>query len=180
MVFFDNFIHGDLHPGNMLVRFTAEGEPQLVFLDCGIVYEQPTEQDHQQLVGVCLAFMQRDGVKAARLMIDNAREKSGHLVREETAFCDGIQGMVDSALEKNYFEHLGEYVSTICELAYAHKVKLDPSYFRVAMALKIMEGISLGLNKELDMVSKCLPILVQTQTLRQLGVFKFPTPASDK
>ena len=33
MVFFDNFIHGDLHPGNLLVRFSKEGEPQIIFLD---------------------------------------------------------------------------------------------------------------------------------------------------
>jgi aarF domain-containing kinase len=63
MVFFDNFIHGDLHPGNMLVHFDKRGEPYVVYLDCGIVYSQPTEADHDALVGVCVAFMQQDGYK---------------------------------------------------------------------------------------------------------------------
>ena len=44
------------------------------------------------------------------------------------------------------------------------------------MALKVAEGVSLGLNKELDMVSQCVPIILQTQTMRKIGVFRFPTP----
>ena len=38
MIFFDNYIHGDLHPGNILVRINSKGNPVLGFLDCGIVY----------------------------------------------------------------------------------------------------------------------------------------------
>lgn len=36
MVFVDNFTHGDLHPGNILVHMTETG-PKVIFLDCGIV-----------------------------------------------------------------------------------------------------------------------------------------------
>ena len=36
MVFFDNLIHGDMHPGNILVQFDEKtGAPRLVFLDAG-------------------------------------------------------------------------------------------------------------------------------------------------
>jgi hypothetical protein len=78
------------------------------------------------------------------MMVRHAKEKSGHVVDDERKFCEGIQQMVDDALVKNYFEHIGDYIGIVCDLAYAHNVKLDPSYFRVAMALKVAEGVSLG------------------------------------
>ena len=49
MIFFDNFVHGDLHPGNILVTFQPNGEPSFVFLDCGIVFSAKTERDHEML-----------------------------------------------------------------------------------------------------------------------------------
>jgi predicted unusual protein kinase regulating ubiquinone biosynthesis (AarF/ABC1/UbiB family) len=49
MIFTDNFIHSDLHPGNVLIRMQGTGkkdaageeimEPIVIFLDCGIVQE---------------------------------------------------------------------------------------------------------------------------------------------
>ena len=56
---------GDLHPGNILVRFDPRtGEPHYVFLDCGIVFSSRTEEDHKLLVDICLAFMKHDGILA--------------------------------------------------------------------------------------------------------------------
>lgn len=34
----DNFVHGDLHPGNIFVRFNGK-RPQVVLLDVGMVAE---------------------------------------------------------------------------------------------------------------------------------------------
>ncbi|KAJ1442966.1 hypothetical protein B484DRAFT_389740 [Ochromonadaceae sp. CCMP2298] len=68
MVFFDNFIHGDLHPGNLMVE-VENGEPTMVVLDCGIVYCSRTEEEFKHLVDICIAFMKHDGRAAARHMI---------------------------------------------------------------------------------------------------------------
>jgi predicted unusual protein kinase regulating ubiquinone biosynthesis (AarF/ABC1/UbiB family) len=82
--------------------------------------------------------------------------------------------MVNDSETHSYFEHINEYVSRICELARTYYVKLDPQYFNIAMALKIVEGISLTLNKDLDMISTCVPIVVKAKTYRKLGIDKFP------
>ena len=47
------------------------------------------------------------------------------------------------------------------------------------MALKIVEGVALSLNRELDMITKCLPIVVKAQTTKQLRILKFPTDTAD-
>ncbi len=59
-------------------------------------------------------------------------------------------------------------------------MKLDPGYFAIAMALKVVEGVSLALNHDLDMVSKCVPIIVKARTLRALGIEKFPLPDKEE
>jgi len=178
MVFFDNYIHGDLHPGNVLVQIQPNGEPRLVILDCGIVYASKSEEEHQRLVEICLAFMKHDGLRAGQLLIDNAKAKNS-VTNHDREFCDSLQAMIDATADQSYFEHLSEYVAEICELARKHVVRLDPGYFKIAMALKVAEGISLALNRDLDLVSKCVPIVMKTRAMRQMGLQDFPLPEQD-
>lgn len=204
MIFFDNFIHGDLHPGNLLVQIMPNGEPRLVVLDCGIVYASKSEAEHEKLVDICIAFMKHDGLGAGRLMVENAVAKQQEVqslhhtsdgkaivpgsreekilaekVHNADEFCKGIQQLVDDSEQESYFEHIGEYLSKICELARVHSVRLDTGYFKIAMALKVAEGISLALDRDLQLVTKCIPIITKAKAMRALGMMKFPEPEPD-
>jgi hypothetical protein len=44
------------------------------------------------------------------------------------------------------------------------------------MALKVIEGISLSLDKDLDLISTCIPVILKAKALRAIGVEKFPLP----
>lgn len=37
----------------------------------------------------------------------------------------------------NYFEHLGGYVSEVCNLSLVNKVKVVPEFFHTAMSIKV-------------------------------------------
>ena len=100
-------------------------------------------------------------------MIDN--NSGANRVHNAQGFIEAVQLMVDDAEHHSYFEHLGEYVVRICELARVHRVRLDPGYFHVAMALKVAEGISLALDKDLDLVSKCIPVIMKARALKAMG-----------
>lgn len=41
MLFVHNFVHGDLHPGNVFITTGPHGSPKLAFLDAGIVVRRP-------------------------------------------------------------------------------------------------------------------------------------------
>lgn len=159
-----------------MVDFLPNGEPRLQVLDCGIVYSVRSEREYKNLVEICLAFMRHDGLEAGRRMIDNTSATS---VKDAEAFCAGVQQLVKDCEKESYFEHLGEYVARVCDLSREHHVRMDPSYFKIAMALKVAEGISLAFNKDLDLVSKCIPIVVKAQALRAMGVTNFPKPEDD-
>ena len=55
-------------------------------------------------------------------------------------------------------------------LVFAIVLKLDPNYFQIAMALKVSEGISLALDKELDLISKCLPVILKAKAMEKMGL----------
>jgi hypothetical protein len=64
--------------------------------------------------------------QAAKLMVRRAQDKSGQVIHDDNNedFALGIQKMVTDAVDKRAFEHISEYVGTVCNLAYEHRVKL--------------------------------------------------------
>lgn len=75
MVFVHNFVHGDLHPGNLMVgRREDNGGPRLVMLDAGIVCELD-QHDRKNFIDLFYAVVVGDGEQAGRLMIERVRTK---------------------------------------------------------------------------------------------------------
>lgn len=159
MVFIHNFVHGDLHPGNILVKMTPEG-PKLIFLDCGIV-TTVTEKDHKTFIDICLALLNFNGREAAKHMLSHRKlDDSGPSFE---GFAAGIQKIVQKARDENAFEHIGEYITTICNLSCQYRVALIPEVINVAMAIKVCEGISLNLNPELELAKVAIPTVLKGQ-----------------
>lgn len=75
MVFVNNFVHGDLHPGNLIVGRTEDSaSPQLIMLDAGIVCELDYG-DRKNFVDLFYAVVIGNGKLAGRLMIERVRAK---------------------------------------------------------------------------------------------------------
>jgi predicted unusual protein kinase regulating ubiquinone biosynthesis (AarF/ABC1/UbiB family) len=121
--------------------------------------------------------MKHDGYSAGKLMIDNSKRQVAGNVEN---FCRAMQKIVTDSEGQLFYEHFGEYINRICDYAREYHVKLDPNYFHIAMVLKVGEGIALNLNREIDMVTKCIPIIVKARTLQKLGIKKFPLPEDDE
>lgn len=78
-MFLANFVHADLHPGNLLVGRRADNEgPSLIMLDAGIVCELD-ESDRKNFVDLFYAIVVGDGKLAGRLMIERVRACSEQL-----------------------------------------------------------------------------------------------------
>lgn len=87
-LFVHNFVHGDLHPGNILVQDSNVRQPRLVLLDCGIATSlSPLDLDN--MLDVFTAIVTGQGWKVADLFLnrkqtcatlDEYRRKMGRLV----------------------------------------------------------------------------------------------------
>ena len=164
MVLHHNFVHGDLHPGNMLVNDRA----QLVLLDAGICVEIG-DRAHEDMVSILKAMLEARGADAGRLILGSHANRGdfGAMDREsEARFVTGIDEMVARSRDQPIFESMAEYMSTICGLAVSHRVVLDASFVSVALAIKIMEGLCLGISPDFPFLEIAAPMFLQAQMTR--------------
>lgn len=130
MIFLHDFVHGDLHPGNILVQKYDNSKIRLIVLDCGLVVEMG-QREHKNLVAILGAMVKKDGLLAGKLMVDTAKrcQASEEDVR---LFCEGIQRICIDDEVANFLENIGDYLADICYLACKHKVKLEASFINAA------------------------------------------------
>eukprot|EP00594_Rhizosolenia_setigera_P000830 CAMPEP_0178948328 /NCGR_PEP_ID=MMETSP0789-20121207/5410_1 /TAXON_ID=3005 /ORGANISM="Rhizosolenia setigera, Strain CCMP 1694" /LENGTH=241 /DNA_ID=CAMNT_0020628679 /DNA_START=2297 /DNA_END=3018 /DNA_ORIENTATION=+ len=128
MLFQDNMVHSDLHPGNILVQ---PNDMRLVFLDAGISTTL-SKGNLQNLKDLFKAVITNDGSRVGRLMVERARFEK----------CTKIPGGLDefsSAMENlvSEFHHdrktfnlnavkVGSFLKRVLDLCRNYGVEFDP------------------------------------------------------
>jgi aarF domain-containing kinase len=145
MLLWDNFVHADLHPGNIMVRFVDRigtirwtGKPctelcellkherlipQLVYLDTGLV-TQLSKRDRQNFTDLFIALVLRgDGRLAGKLLIERSLPELAAKVSQPENFCLQLDSLVrpifKSALELRSFS-LGPTLFRVLDLVRLH------------------------------------------------------------
>ncbi len=139
MLFVHNFVHGDLHPGNVFVTTRPDGTPRLAFLDAGLVVEY-TEFDHGMLIDILGHFMNYEGYEGGRLMIAQTAAESD--VSDADGFCRKIHEMVELARDTpTFFDQISACISIICNAACDHRIKVHKGFISIALSVKVVEGV---------------------------------------
>uniref|UniRef100_A0A7S1V188 Protein kinase domain-containing protein n=1 Tax=Grammatophora oceanica TaxID=210454 RepID=A0A7S1V188_9STRA len=167
MIFLHDFVHGDLHPGNILVEEKAPGKFVMNLLDCGLVVELGPKQ-HDTMVKILGAFSRRNGRLAGQLMVDTASHTQASPLDVEL-FVAGIEQICLDDADNNFVEHVGDYIADICYMACKHKVKLEATFINAALAMEITEGIATALYKDIKVSSTALQMVVKAEMMHQLN-----------
>jgi aarF domain-containing kinase len=146
---------------------------KFVCLDVGIVKEF-NETDYILISDVLAAFIRKDGAKAGRLMIDDSDkrlESNDDRSVDQQAYIDKIAALTLKACGPGYLmEHLGVYISYICECAAKHHVMLNQSFISAALTVKVQEGIALSLDPSVAIWKTAVPIILEGERRRgQVG-----------
>ncbi|CAL8359192.1 unnamed protein product [Lota lota] len=187
MVFVDNFVHGDLHPGNILVQrpHPAEAEPQgkatltdlwdtvvvsvrpqpcpyqLVLLDAGIV-AQLSPRDLANFRAVFTAVVLRQGERVAELILNHARANE---CLDVPRFKREMALLVDGALSNNTLSlgkiRVAELLSRVFGLLITHKVKLESNFASIVFAIMVLEGLGRSLDPNVDILELAKPMLLK-------------------
>uniref|UniRef100_A0A8C2UMP8 AarF domain containing kinase 2 n=1 Tax=Chinchilla lanigera TaxID=34839 RepID=A0A8C2UMP8_CHILA len=180
MIFVDNFVHADLHPGNILVQGTsglslghkvdvcdplvAAVAPtlcplRLVLLDAGIVAELKAA-DLRNFRAVFLAVALGQGHRVAELILRHARASE---CRDVEGFKAEMAALVTQArkssvtLEKLQVSSL---LSSVFRLLMTHKVKLESNFASIVFAIMVLEGLGRSLDPKLDILEAARPFLL--------------------
>nr|XP_008169346.1 uncharacterized aarF domain-containing protein kinase 2 isoform X4 [Chrysemys picta bellii] len=187
MVFVDNFVHGDLHPGNILVQGTAhfstgrkdqtsivdmcdtlivEVRPspcplRLMLLDAGIVAELQGA-DLQNFKAVFTAVVQGQGERVAELILHHARaNQCKDIERFKVEMAELVTKARTNTVALGKLQ-VANLLSSVFKLLMTHKVKLESNFASVVFAIMVLEGLARSLDPELDILEAAKPLLMRT------------------
>ncbi|XP_076467700.1 putative aarF domain-containing protein kinase 2 [Babylonia areolata] len=185
MVFVKNFVHGDLHPGNILVQnadaFTQQTEDSLVMVDIGdVVMTTVAHKDCPvRLVlldcGITASLEQDDRVKfqqvftavvkgQGEVVADLFLEKSHHMqCKDPEAFRRDMAHLVntarDTTLQLSKLK-VSALMSDLFSMLSRHHIQLESNFATIILAMGIVEGLGRSLDPHLDILSKASSVLL--------------------
>eukprot|EP01061_Rhynchopus_euleeides_P045441 TRINITY_DN8150_c0_g1_i5.p1 TRINITY_DN8150_c0_g1~~TRINITY_DN8150_c0_g1_i5.p1 ORF type:complete len:503 (+),score=161.85 TRINITY_DN8150_c0_g1_i5:740-2248(+) len=174
MVFEDNFFHADLHPGNILVRKTDSGGHQLVMLDTGLV-SSLSKADRKNFIHLFAAVCVGDGALAGDLMLAGAKT---HECTQPERFRRDMKHIVDAVnadMQKSFQLKdikIGRVLTDTMDAVRVNKVKIDPNFTTLIVAIVVLEGVGRSLWPELNIFRVAAPYViphVETSDVRQLA-----------
>ena len=154
MIFEDGFVHADLHPGNIFIT----PDDKLALLDLGLVGE--LDEPHRKgFARFFAAWAQRDGDAMAHIMY--GMSESAGTPRDPEAF-ERYRAAIIEFVGRYWGNRLGEVqvgkvLIDMLGILRRHRVRVNPSFTIVNIAIAVTEGIGKQLDPDLDLMSAALP-----------------------
>lgn len=158
MLLVDNFIHADMHPGNILIRVSRgkpspksmfKLRPHIVFLDVGMTTEL-SEKDRSTLLEFFKSVAVRDGRTAANCTLRLSRNQS---CPNPEAFVREVENTFSfwGTAEGGSF-HAAECMQQMLEQVRHHQVNIDGNVCTVLVTTLVLEAWQRKLDPEYDVL----------------------------
>jgi len=168
MMLHDNFIHADLHPGNILVRKKkkhTEEKPifgilsrakdevdlEVVFLDVGLVTEC-TPSDWSHFKQLFKSVVTGNGKLGAELMVKYARSHKIMTDAQRAAYVEEMNAVFNqiATVPMNKI-NVGDFLGNILRVVQKYQVQIEGNFATLCVGTAILEGIGKQLNPELNL-----------------------------
>mmetsp|Transcript_23101 Transcript_23101/g.50759 ORF Transcript_23101/g.50759 Transcript_23101/m.50759 type:complete len:621 (-) Transcript_23101:188-2050(-) len=165
MLLVDNFMHADLHPGNMLFRLIGPFDmPQLSLIDGGMS-ARLTDDERRNFIGLLQALGDGDGLRVAdRVLAFSKRPAQGG--RDTEGFINDVCTMC-AQQARGYFTNMdiGVVLRDMMQLMYRHGVAIDGNYATLIANLLCLEGLARQLEPRFNLFDIAYPLLRGHQVL---------------
>lgn len=188
MLFVDNFVHGDLHPGNVMfqpsgdetdfahVNFAKNPQGNLLIIDCGLI-AQLGPRDERNFLDLMHAVITGRSKEVGRLMIERSRSHPDTVYRP-MEFCDKVAKLVDTTVTGKSLifgaVEFGAVITQLLNIARQHKVRLETDFVSVACALIVLEGVGKQLDPRRNLLWEAEPYIVRQFLRRAKGMVVKP------
>lgn len=163
MLLVDNFVHGDLHPGNIIVSINKEtNQPHLSIIDAGIVFSLAATQ-RKNFIDLFVKLDEGDGYGCGLLLIERKPPDSCPVIDGE-GFCEEMQNISDNCKEDEKFViskiQIAAVLSQLMASCCKHSVTLDSKFVNLFSSIILLEGVGRQLNKDLEIFGSAGTYLV--------------------
>jgi len=150
-IFVDGLFHGDPHPGNILVKNNTIG-----FIDFGIAGRIDDEmREKLELLFVSLIERDTDGIVKSFISL-NLVESDVDVNRLKKDLAETLGKYYDTSIDKVDFGDL--FIKSI-GIARKHRIKLPKEFVLLGKALITLQGVSIELNPEFNLVRAVQPFI---------------------
>ncbi|XP_047319238.1 probable serine/threonine-protein kinase abkC isoform X2 [Impatiens glandulifera] len=173
MLLVDNFIHADMHPGNILVRAQNESsekklfksKPHVVFLDVGMTAEL-SRNDRVNLIEFFKAVATRDGETAAHSTLMLSKKQN---CPDPEAFIKEVKEAFDFwGTPEGDLVHPADCMHHLLEQVRRHKVNIDGNVCTVMVTMLVLEGWQRKLDPEYDVMHTLRTLLLKADWAKSL------------
>lgn len=173
MMLADNFVHADLHPGNILVRTKevstwgalfggGRAAPQIVLLDCGMTASLTTRNKYN-LLRFFEAITKGDGKGVAEMALAFSDRQT---CPDPDMFVDDVVDLFDTAVKWGFDVNTSEWMSAVMESIRRHKVHLASEVCSVVVTALVLEGWSARLDPQISIMEQIRMIMFGGDRLR--------------
>ncbi|KAL4580248.1 hypothetical protein LXL04_016434 [Taraxacum kok-saghyz] len=174
MLLVDNFIHADMHPGNILVRVTQgkvpdtglfKSKPHVIFLDVGMTAEL-SKKDRLNLIDFFKAVALQDGRSAAKHTLNFSKHQT---CPNPTAFIKDVEkSFMSWSHEKGQSVQPAECMQELLEQVRRHRVNIDGNVCTVIVTTLVLESWQRKLDPEYNVMHTLQNILFKSDLAESL------------
>ncbi|CAM6036199.1 unnamed protein product [Sphagnum compactum] len=159
MLLEDNFVHGDLHPGNIFVRFN-NNLPEVVLLDVGMTAEL-NPRSRGIMLEVFKAVARKDGHAVADWTLQFAEDQT---CPDPENFKRDVDAKFKEYLSvRGTASNTGECMTELFDQIRKHRVNMDGDVCTVMVTTLILEGWQRKLDPDLDVFQMLGDLLLKAE-----------------
>jgi len=160
MVFEQNWVHGDLHPGNILVRagesdHGGDRRLEIVILDCGLATKLHAN-DRRNFVDLLSCVVRDEPHRVGGMIIDRSKGNPADVVDRpgfEKSVAELVTTVRQQGLNALSNEGLGAFLNKLLATALNHGVVLEGNFISVVAAVIVAEGVARSLDPRIDILT---------------------------
>ncbi|GAB2231468.1 hypothetical protein Droror1_Dr00010476 [Drosera rotundifolia] len=175
MLLVDNFVHADMHPGNILVRVVpkksarkkaSKSKPHVVFIDVGMTAEL-SQGDRVNLLEFFKAVARRDGRTAAECTLRLSKQQN--CPNPETFIQEVKESFDFWGTPEGDIVHPADCMQQLLEQVRRHRVNIDGNVCTVIVTTLVLEGWQRKLDPEYDVMRTLQTMLFKVDWAESLA-----------